>query len=256
MASRFPTSHEASQTFGGKLRKLIGKAQHRLFSARRPVGKMTCFLKDIAGRGFLPSSILDVGANKGNWSRQAAAIFPDANFILVEPQQEMIPSLQQFCGDYPKARFVEAGAGASAGELPLTIWDDLAGSSFLPNENAAISDGKERRTVKVVTIDSLYDDPSKYPELVKLDIQGFELEALKGAGKLFGKTELFILEVSFYEFAPNLPSFLDIVTWMSQKGYDVYDFPGFIRRSLDGALGQADVAFARRDGLLRKSREW
>jgi len=217
---------------------------------------MPCFLEDVAARGFEPRSILDVGANKGDWSRMAAAVFPNASFLLIEPQQEMLAHLQQFCRDFPKARFVEAGAGASPGELTLTIWNDLEGSSFLPEENTSLTRDKKRRNVRIITIDSLYDDETNLPDLVKLDIQGFELEALKGAQKLFGRTELFILEVSLHEFMPNQPLFSDVVTFMAQRGYEPYDLPGFMRRPLDGALGQADIAFAWRDGFLRNSHEW
>ena len=217
---------------------------------------MPCFLQDAAARGFKPRSILDVGANRGDWSRMAAAVFPEAAFLLIEPQQEMVAPLQQFCRDFPRARYVEAGAGATPGELTLTIWDDLEGSSLLPAENTALTENKTRRSVKISTIDSLYENEASRPDLVKLDIQGFELEALKGAQTLFGRTELFILEVSLYEFMPKAPLFSDVVAFMAQRGYEVYDLPGFMRRPLDGALGQTDIAFARRDGFLRRSRDW
>ncbi|MBK8552996.1 MAG: hypothetical protein IPL53_18815 [Ignavibacteria bacterium] len=43
---------------------------------------------------------------------------------------------------------------------------------------------------------------------------------------------------------------------MSNKGYEVYDFSGFLRRPLDKALGQADVCFVKKDGILRTSNRW
>ena len=234
----------------------INKLPHRLPPTRRPVGQMPCFLEDVAARGFKPRSILDVGANKGDWSRMAAEVYPNASFLLIEPQHEMHLHLEQFCRDFPKARWVEAGSGATEGELTLTIWDDMEGSSFLPEENTPLTIGKKRRSVKIVTIDSLYDCKTDLPDLVKLDVQGFELEALKGAQMLFGRTELFILEVSLYECTPHCPLFSEVVGFMTQRGYEVYALPGFMRRPFDAALGQADIAFARRDGFLRASNEW
>jgi FkbM family methyltransferase len=233
----------------------VTKTPNRLSLHSRPVGHLRCFLEDIARRGLPVRSILDVGANQGEWSRVAAAVFPAADFILVEPQLEMREHLQRFCREFSKARLVEAGAGATEGELTLTIWEDFQGSSFLPEENTAVTAGKQRRKVKIVTLDSLYAG-FEPPDLAKLDIQGFELEALKGAATLFGRTELFILEVSLFEFTPNWPLFSEVVGFMAQRGYEVYDLPGFARRPFDGALGQVDVAFARRDGFLRASKEW
>ena len=238
------------RAFGYEMHKL----PHRLPAVRRPLGEMSCFLNDIAARGFTPKSILDVGANKADWSEIAVQVFPDASYLMVEPQQEMTPYLDEFCRAHPKARHVLAGAGAAPGELTLTIWDDLQGSSLLPSDDTLTD--KPRRKVKIVTIDSLYEDGTALPDLVKLDIQGFELEALKGAGKLFGHTELFILEVSFFDSLANQPVVSDVVSFMTQRGYEAYDIPGYMRRPLDGALGQIDIAFARKDGLLRKSREW
>jgi FkbM family methyltransferase len=232
----------------------LTKLPHRLAGTRRPIGDMACFLSDVAQRGFRPRSILDVGANEGVWTRKAFAVFPDASFLMIEPQHEMKPLLEAVSRDIHRARWVQAGAGAQAGELTLTIWEDLQGSSLLPGKEDHV--GAERRTVPIVTIDSLYAGGTDFPDLVKLDIQGFELEALRGAQTLFGRTELFVLEVSLYEFMPRCPVVSEVVAFMAQRGYEVYDFPGFVRRPFDGALGQIDIAFSRVGGSLRSSTQW
>ena len=96
------------------------------------------------------------------------------------------------------------------------------------------------------------------PELIKLDIQGYELEALKGASLTFGKTEVYILEVSLFSFSdvPGMPILSDVVNFMLERSYVAYDFLGFLRRPLDNALGQCDMAFVKKNGLLRNSDDW
>jgi FkbM family methyltransferase len=240
--------------------RFFGYEMHKLPKflppVRRPLGEMGCFLADLAAKGFKPKSILDVGANKADWSTIAVEHFPDASFLMIEPQREMAPFLEEFCRQHPKARHLEAGAGAASGELSLTIWDDYQGSSFLPEENTPLTIGKNRRTVKIITVDSLYDGDAELPDLVKMDVQGFELEVLKGGQKLFGRTEIFILEVLLYEFLPHAPLFSEVVGFMAQRGYEAYELPGYMRRPLDGALAVVDIAFIRRDSFLRKSNEW
>ncbi len=114
-----------------------------------------------------------------------------------------------------------------------------------------------RLTVPVVTIDELLERGELVlPELVKVDVQGYELEALRGAARLFGTTEVFIVEVSFFAFGPGWPLFHEVIAFMAERGYVVYDVADLTPRLLDGALGQADVCFAREHGTLRRSSAW
>ena len=55
------------------------------------------FLKKLVQHGFSPQTIVDIGANHGGWSRIAKAVFPQANFVLLEPQAEMAPFLDNLC---------------------------------------------------------------------------------------------------------------------------------------------------------------
>ena len=225
----------------------------------RPVGNFTQLLQDLKERGLDCKQVLDVGANAGHWSGMANLIFPNAKYLLIEPQEEMKAKLEQLCAIQTNMHFVLAGAGPKATEMVLTVWDDLLGTSLLPAPDAALKANNKQRTIPIVTIDGLLDSGKmKVPELVKLDIQGFELEALRGAEKLFGQTEVFILEVSMFAFDghQNQPEFFEVVQFMFERGYVVYDFPGFGRRPYDGALGQCDICFVKQNGFLRSSDRW
>ena len=244
---------------GYKISKIKEIEPVAIASKNRPVGHMDFLLDDLKGRGLLCKNILDVGANSASWSRMAKTIFPFANFFLIEPQIELEEHLQAFCNEFPGSVHFLAGAGANKGKKLLTIWDDLSGSSFLPFKNDELLEKDKQREVEVVTIDSLLgQNLIEIPQLIKLDIQGFELEALKGAEETFGQTEVYILEVSLFSFddVPGMPIFSDIINFMLEREYVVYDFPGFLRRPFDGALGQCDICFVKRNGFLRSSNRW
>jgi FkbM family methyltransferase len=227
-------------------------------SHTRPIGEIALFLEDIRARGFAPTGIIDVGANKGAWTKIALSVFPKTPILMIEPQDEMEPILSQMLREHPYCRYVKAGAGREKGELLQTIWDDSEGSSFLPAASDKLQKiGKQRKT-PIITIDNLLAQsfPDFRPDLVKLDIQGFELEALSGAETLFGKTEMFIMEASLFEFMPNQPILREVVSFMAAKDYELYDIPGGCRRPSDGALGQADLAFVKAHGMFRKTADW
>jgi len=227
----------------------------RSYEQTQPLGDMRTFLTSLRDRGLRCNVVLDVGANRGDWTRLARSIFPDARFVLIEPQHEMARYLDALCGGDPRCRWFEAGAGAQAGKSELTIWPDLVGSSFLPTPDT--HEGLEQRVVPVITIDELLArEGYGAPELLKLDVQGYELEALRGAEGTFASAEIFVLEVSLFEFLPEQPVLSDVVEFMDDRGFVVYDIAGFARRPVDGALGQLDVCFARRDGFLRSSSNW
>jgi FkbM family methyltransferase len=209
--------------------------------------------------GFSPSHIVDVGAHRGAWSRDARAAFPACAFTLIEPQRELRPALEAFCAEAARCRVIVAGAGAAAGTAELTVDPvDAEGSSFAVSAESAAQAGRERREVAMVTLDEVCaESPFPSPEIVKIDAEGYELEVLAGATSLLGAAELFFCEVPFLDVRDGTDRGLHpILTLMGEHGYAPYDITDLIRRPGDGVLALAEVAFVRRDGRLRPARLW
>lgn len=223
----------------------------------RPVGNLDSFLEDLRARGFAPRGMVDVGANRGEWTRWAWAVFPGVPSLMIEPQAEYRETLEGIAATVAGSRAIIAGAGATEGELVQTVYDDTYASSFLPpTDSALLASGRQRR-VPIVTLDAtLGAMPGFHPDLVKLDVEGFELEVLAGWASIFERAELFIVETALYPFKPRQPISREVIAYMAARGFEVYDITSTLRRPLDGALGVVDFAFARRGGTLRNDDRW
>jgi FkbM family methyltransferase len=222
------------------------------------IGDLRQFLTFLKNKGLKCRNILDVGANKTDWSAVAKSFFPEANLYMIEPLTEMEPYLKEFCQKHPGSHYFLNGAGSKIARHFLTTWgDELTSASCLVNENEYLKTMDKQREILMITIDSLINEGKMpIPELVKMDVQGFEIEALKGATKLLGQTELFILESSLFKFSQAVPIMSELIQFMTNHGYEIYDFAGYLRRPYDGALGQVDICFAKRDGTLRNINLW
>jgi FkbM family methyltransferase len=219
-------------------------------SETRPVGRTFSILEDVYARGFRPRLAFDLGANDGGWTRVAASVLGDTRFVLVEPLPRMRVALAALVESDP-SRFslVSAAVGSAAGQAVLTDWD--TGSTVLPVDAAAAP----QCTVPVETMNAL---AARFgvPDFVKVDVEGSELDALRGGETLLGRTELFVIEVALFRFVER-PVFHEVVEFMAAHGYSLYDIGDPIRRPFDGALGLIDLFFARADGQLRRhSTEW
>src|SRR5262249_17492565 len=143
------------------------------------------------------------------------------------------------------------------GELLLTVFPDTVSSTFAMPEAVAHMRGLPQRMVPIVTLDHVCQDIlGAVPDLVKLDVEGFEYEVLKGSQTLLGQTELIMLELTFVGQSVTGKPVSDMFATMADFGYQAYDFTFFQPRPYDGALGQCEIVFARTCGQLRAYTGW
>jgi FkbM family methyltransferase len=237
--------------------KVNSETEKELIEYNKPAGEIHKLLKYLSRTIPDVNYLLDVGAHTTEWIRNAMRHFPGSKAYLIEPLNEMEIHLKKFCEDFPGSKYFLNGAGEKEDTLLLTLNDVLEGANFLGNENKNLQIKDKQRKVKILTIDSLLEkNEIEMPGIVKLDVQGFELNVLKGASGLFGWTEVFIVEASMFEFMQGVPLFSEVISFMADRGYVVYDFSGFLRRPYDGALGQMDVCFVKKEGIFRNSNNW
>ena len=215
-----------------------------------PRASMRGVLHQLSTLGFHPRTVIDVGvATKTEELYQA---FKDANILLIEPLAEFEPFLRDICLSY-NAQYVLAAAGENPGSAIINVHPDKFGSSFLKEVEGPSVDGVPRE-VPVVTIDDLCADRNLVgPYIVKVDVQGAELQVLAGARHTLQQTEAVILEVTLFGTMIGGPQLSDTVARMRQYGLAVYDIFGFHYRPLDNALCQVDMVFVQEQGTFRET---
>jgi FkbM family methyltransferase len=212
-------------------------------------------LRNAKKNGFTPKVIVDVGAYVGDWSRMAHRIFPESHILAVEPQADKKPALRSLSRAHERVQYETALLGAEA-EAEVSFQLNETVSSVLPEAQGT---APKRETRALTTFDAMVENSVfTQPDLVKLDVQGYELEVLRGAENTLAThpPELILMEVSLLEINEGAPLVAEVVQFMGQRNYQLYDVGSFMRRPYDDALWQMDAFFVRTDSELVKSRRW
>lgn len=197
---------------------------------------------------LFPVTVVDIGANIGQFSLLAHTLFPKARIHAFEPLQ--VPAARfakLFAGDRlvtlhrcaigpeeSSSAMNVSGAIDSSSLLPIT--DTQA--DFAPGTGAV---GVERVTVR--RLDSILKPADiAAPALLKLDVQGFELPALQGCGALLNSFSWVYVEVSFVELYGGQALASEIVAFLHSHGFVLAGVanPSFLP---DGTCVQADFLF-------------
>ena len=207
-------------------------------------------LENLRRCGFHPASVIDVGAFIGEWTQRTRAIWPEAKYLMVEPQPNKQERLRSLCNDSVSLEWALLGCAPS--EAVRFHMDDFGNSSVFESvqNKCPIADSLPMKTLDSVVAGHKMTGPF----LLKADVQGYELEVLRGANETLRKVEVILLEVSTLPYNIGAPLFSDVVAFMADRQFLVYDVCHLHRRYTDQAVFQMDVLFAREGSALRSEK--
>ena len=209
---------------------------------------MTGALTNIRAIGFVPNTVIDVGAALGTFCLYET--FPEAHHFLLEPIAENVPYLEKICNSLESAEYMIAAATREPGEITLDVSPNLIHSSIIEDRSSqAQRKITEARTIVGISLDKLCQTKQLVPPyLVKIDVDGKEVTVLEGAVKTLEHTEYVIIECSLFG------QIHDVINFMTRHNFVIYDIVDLVPRHLDGALWQCDIAFVKADGAFREHR--
>ena len=207
------------------------------------------FFDCLSKLGFKPKHIVDVGANRGNWTRTALKYFPNAYFSMFEPQETMRREVADLTRN-ERVKFYCMGAGPNNSTMKLTVHPRDDSFTFAMDEEQASRLGLPQIEAPVVALDDFLPKTSlPPPEVLKIDAEGWDLQVLMGARKTLQSCEVVLLEAAIMSkvFSNRIEV---VIATMKENGYVVFDVTDLNRTILQNALWLVEIAFVKRGGML------
>jgi len=167
---------------------------------------------------FLPSSILDIGANVGQFRTQAQEFWPDSYIFSIEASDACEEHLSKLTDDY----------------LICLLAKDESNYNYFSRKNDPTSTGNsiyreltrffsddQLEVIKKdgIPLDSLFA-PDRTFDLIKMDTQGSELDIIEGGREICSRAKAILLEVSYTEYNKNAPLVVEVVEYMQNFNFE------------------------------------
>jgi len=202
-------------------------------------------------QGIVPDTVIDIGANVGQFAVAAIKTFPGARVHSFEPQPDSFARLSKHVASFPQATVHPVACGDFTGSTRFHVNTLSHSSSILPlaaRHLEAFPEYRETTTIEVPvrTLDSLIStiQPTGLT-LLKIDVQGFEAKVLAGAGEALKRVDYVLLEASLrplYEGEMLFPEMLDL---MKAHGFRFLRPLAWMKDPHNGEVLQMDVLFGR-----------
>lgn len=194
--------------------------------------------------------VVDIGANRGQFALITRLCYPEAKINSFEPLQEPAKIFKKIFFSDKLTKLHPFAVGPSTGEALIHVSSSDDSSSLLPisKEQTSIFPNTGEKEIRVVQVKQLSECLSENeiasPALLKIDVQGYELSALRGCSTLFHRFKYVYVESSFVELYVGQSLASEVIEYLSNYKYQLI---GVYNMYYDqhGRSIQADFLFER-----------
>jgi FkbM family methyltransferase len=212
---------------------------------------MSLFL--LQEHGFTANTVIDIGAAEGAFFvfRHRASLFPTARHFFVDAMQENEPGYQKLAAKF-NASYEITALSCMDGEVVMRIDPDFYNTHVDHLQPATLYETSRR--VAMCTLDRLVERRELEPPYVlKLDVQGGELDVLRGALHTLEEAVIVTTEIQIF---PPRDSLTDLLGFMQGMGWALYDITNLAYYPSDATFYQCYATFIPKSMDFRKSSTW
>lgn len=234
-----------------RIKKMLRSLGYRISRADRGMNRFQAVedaLHQLKSMSFRPDVVIDGGAHAGEFSLMCERILGPAEVHLIEPQAACMPILKRLEQERKYVIHPFALSQDGVGEVLLVRGNQGATTgAYVVGDGAGVDESHIER-VQARSLDELFDDRLSAGRriLLKLDLQGHEMAALRGADRLLRKVEVLITEAQFLSLGSGvMPLATDQILRLREHGFSLFDIASLSGRGSDNRLIEGDLVFVR-----------
>lgn len=202
--------------------------------------------------GFKPKNIFDVGAYKGDFALLANKIWSHSKIVCFEPLSKQITFLKELEKQHNNIKVIEGVVGDKKKEIEFN--EAETASSCLSEQ---IEQGFPKTIKQMNTLSNYIREYNlESPNLLKIDTQGYEYQVLLGCTDFIAEIDVILAELNFLDIHKNVFLAADVIKFLDENDFVIYDIAEIHRRPFDNAIWQTDFIFIKKDSFLRSEKKW
>ena len=194
-------------------------------------------------------TVLDIGANTGQFAADIHAILPEAMIYSFEPLKDCCQTLVDNMKHVRNFRAFDFALGEEASQIEMHRSEFSPSSSILPmgemhKQAFPFTSGEVLEKITVKRLDDVAGDLKLVDNLlIKIDVQGFEDRVIRGGRQTIQRATVLIVETSFRRLYDGQPLFDTIYDMLREMGFAYSGNFMQLLNPVDGSVLQADGIF-------------